>query len=305
MPYQCRLCGGTYCSSHRLPENHDCPGLDEWDDPGGVFDSGFDDSVNDGGRSGGGLAAKVPVDTGPGGVLGYFRGNVSFALLALMWLTFILQYAVAPVLDVPPYSQQWFNIFTINTTAPLAVWTWVTSVFSHGGFGHIVLNSIVLYFFGPVVEKRIGSAKLVGLFVVAGALAGLAQVGATLVTSPGVLGEPLAFTQNGSAVLGASGAIAALMGVLTVLNPNLRIYLYFVIPMPLWIATLLFAGYSIFVSTVGGGIGAGGVAQFAHLAGLGIGVLYGVKLKREGERAPNQLQLGGGPGGPGGPGRRR
>ncbi|NIB98738.1 rhomboid family intramembrane serine protease [Halobacterium sp. R2-5] len=305
MPYQCRLCGGTYCSSHRLPENHDCPGLDEWDDPGGVFDSGFDDSVNDGGRSGGGLAAKVPVDTGPGGVLGYFRGNVSFALLALMWLTFILQYAVAPVLDVPPYSQQWFNIFTINTTAPLAVWTWVTSVFSHGGFGHIVLNSIVLYFFGPVVEKRIGSAKLVGLFVVAGALAGLAQVGATLVTNPSVLGEPLAFTQNGSAVLGASGAIAALMGVLTVLNPNLRIYLYFVIPMPLWIATLLFAGYSIFVSTVGGGIGAGGVAQFAHLAGLGIGLLYGVKVKREGERAPNQLQLGGGPGGPGGPGRRR
>ena len=179
----------------------------------------------------------------------------------------------------------------------------MTSVFAHGGFGHIVLNSIVLYFFGPVVEKRIGSAKFVGLFVVAGALAGLAQVGASLVMNPSWYGQQL--TQfTGSAVLGASGAIAALMGVLTVLNPNLRIYLYFIIPMPLWLATLLFAGYSIFVSTVGGGIGAGGVAQFAHLAGLGIGLLYGVKLKREGERAPKQLQFGG-PGGPGGPGRRR
>ncbi|MCG1002403.1 MULTISPECIES: rhomboid family intramembrane serine protease [Halobacterium] len=304
MPYQCRLCGGTFCSKHRLPENHDCPGLDEWNDPGGVFDSGFDDSVTQSSESGG-LAAKVPFDTGPGGVLGYFRGNVSFALLAAMWLTFVVQYAVAPALGIAPNSAQWLNLFTINTTQPLAVWTWVTSVFSHGGFGHIVLNSIVLYFFGPVVEKRIGSAKFVGLFVVAGALAGLAQVGAALVMNPGWYGETLTrFT--GSAVLGASGAIAALMGVLTVLNPNLRIYLYFVIPMPLWLATLLFAGYSIFVSTVGGGIGGGGVAQFAHLAGLALGVLYGVKLKREGERAPKQLQFGGGgPGGPGGPGRRR
>ncbi|MXR22231.1 rhomboid family intramembrane serine protease, partial [Halobacterium bonnevillei] len=278
MPYQCRLCGGTYCSKHRLPENHDCPGLDDWNDPGGVFDSGFDDSVQDTGSNGDGLAARVPVDTGPGGVLAYFRGNVAFTLLALMWVTFLLQYLVAPALGIGPYTQEWFNLFTINTAEPLAVWTWVTSVFSHGGFGHIVLNSIVLYFFGPVVEKRIGSAKLVGLFVIAGALAGLAQVGAALIANPSWWGQSLT-TSTGSAVLGASGAIAALLGVLTVLNPNLRIYLYFVIPMPLWLATLLFAGYSIFASTVGG-IGAGGVAQFAHLAGLGIGLLYGAKLKR-------------------------
>jgi membrane associated rhomboid family serine protease len=303
MPYQCRLCGGTYCSKHRLPENHDCPGLDDWNDPGGVFDSGFDDSVQDTGSDSDGLTARVPVETGPGGALAYFRGNVAFTLLALMWVTFLLQYLVAPALGIGAYTQEWFNLFTINTAEPLAVWTWVTSVFSHGGFGHIVLNSIVLYFFGPVVEKRIGSAKLVGLFVIAGALAGLAQVGAALIANPSWWGQPLT-PATGSAVLGASGAIAALLGVLTVLNPNLRIYLYFVIPMPLWLATLLFAGYSIFASTVGG-IGAGGVAQFAHLAGLGIGLLYGAKLKREGERAPKRLQFGGGGGGRGGPGRRR
>ena len=97
----------------------------------------------------------------------------------------------------------------------------------------------------------------------------------------------------------ASGAIAAVLGVLTVLNPNLRIYLYFIIPMPLWVATALFAAYSILVSTVGG-IGFGNVAQLAHLAGLGIGLLYGLKLKREGERGPQQLQFGGGGRGPGG-----
>jgi predicted nucleic acid binding AN1-type Zn finger protein len=47
MPYQCRHCGGTFCAEHRLPENHGCPGLDDWGEPDRVFDSGFDDSVVD------------------------------------------------------------------------------------------------------------------------------------------------------------------------------------------------------------------------------------------------------------------
>ena len=307
MPYRCRLCGGTYCSNHRLPENHNCPGLDEWGDPNGVFDSGFDDSVDQQQQPGQSVVSRVAPDTSTGGVLGYFRGNMTFVFLALMWLTFIVEIAVAPLFGVQVGTQQWYNLFTLNTSNPEYVWTWVTSIFAHSpvNFTHILFNSIVLYFFGPVVEKRVGSRKFTALFLVAGALAGLAQVGATILTNPSVLGVPLAFTGgDGAAVLGASGAIAALMGVLTVLNPNLRIYLYFIIPMPLWIATALFAGYSILVSSAGG-IGAGGVAQFAHLAGLGIGLLYGVKVKREGTRAPQQLQFGGGGGGRGGPGRGR
>jgi len=314
MPYQCRLCGGTYCSDHRLPENHECPGLDNWGDPDGVFDSGFDDSVDDRGGSGrsgggGGVADTLSLDTGPGSTLGYFRGNLAFLFLAAMWATFVVQYAVAPLLGVPAGSQTWYNIFTVNTAHPEYAWTWLVSVFSHGGFTHIVFNSIVLYFFGPVVEDRIGSRKFAALFLAAGVLAGLAQVGASVAMNPDVLGMPLLGLPSQSAVLGASGAIAALLGVLTVLNPSLRIYLYFILPMPLWLATALFAAYSILVSGAGG-IGAGGVAQLAHLAGLGIGLAYGVKLKRDGTRAPQQLQFGGGgPGGPGGgmggPGRRR
>jgi len=308
MPYQCRLCGGTFCSEHRLPENHDCAGLESWNDPSGVFDSGFDDSVNASSES-----SVLGLDTGPGGVLAYFRGNATYVLLGVMWLLFLVQYVVAPyAFGIEQGTQAWVDLFTLNTTHPLYVWTWVTSVFAHGGLMHIVFNSIVLYFFGPVVERRIGSRKLVALFLAAGALAGLAQVGATLFQHPEVYGRQLLFVQdgqlfrltNGTAVLGASGAIAALLGVLTVLNPNLRILLYFVIPMPLWVATLLFAGYSVLMSSLGG-VGAGGVAQLAHLAGLAIGLLYGVKLKRDGERAPRELRFGGGGGGGGMGGRRR
>ncbi|MFP4531013.1 MAG: rhomboid family intramembrane serine protease, partial [Halodesulfurarchaeum sp.] len=153
-----------------------------------------------------------------------------------------------------------------------------------------LFNSIVLYFFGPLVERKVGSKNFALLFVGSGVVAGLAQV-------------LVAAAMGGAApVLGASGAIMALMGVLTVLNPNLRIYIYFILPMPLWVATALFAAYSVFMSSLGG-IGAGGVAQLAHLAGLGIGLLYGLYLKQRGTRAPEQLQIGGG--GPPGGGRRR
>ncbi|WP_435152981.1 rhomboid family intramembrane serine protease [Haladaptatus sp. DFWS20] len=279
MPYQCRMCGNTFCGDHRLPENHSCPGLNQWNDPKGVFDSGFDDSVNNQSRS-----RSFGVDTSTGGPLAYFRGNMTFVFLGLMWLTFLFQYGIVPFLiGIPAYSTEWLNIFTLNTAHPEYVWTWFTSIFAHGGFGHIAINSLVLYFFGPVVERRIGSEKFTALFLITGAISGLAQVWATILTEPGVLVP----------VLGASGAIAAIMGVLTVLNPNLRIYLYFIIPMPLWLATLGFAIYSAFTSVLGG-IGAGGVAQLAHLTGLGLGLLYGAKLKKEGERAPQQLEFGGG-----------
>ncbi|WP_132057443.1 rhomboid family intramembrane serine protease [Halorussus amylolyticus] len=286
MPYKCRRCGGTYCSAHRLPESHNCPGLNEWNDPEGVFDSGFDDSVNDGGRSSG-ITDRIGINTGAGGPLGYFRGNMTFVFLGLMWITFALQWVV---LLVAPGLHEF--LFVLRSDQITHVWTWFTSIFSHSptSFFHILFNSIVLYFFGPVVERRIGSKKFAALFLIAGAAAGLAQVGVAL-----LMGES-------SGVLGASGAAAAVMGVLTVLNPKLTIYIYFIIPMPLWLATTLFVGYSAFVSAAGG-IGAGGVAQLAHLAGVAIGLAYGEKLRRDGERAPQQLQLGGGPGGPGrGPG---
>ncbi len=293
MPYQCRGCGGTFCSDHRLPENHDCPGLDQWNDPGGVFDSGFDASASGTGRAGRtpsgsrSLLSRLGFSTGPGGIGGYFRRNMTYVFLAIIWLVYPLEFLVL-IFGGPELFRATFALSSDNLTY---VWTWVTSIFAHstGGFMHILFNSIVLYFFGPIVERKVGSKNFAILFLGSGVVAGLAQVLVTVAVGGGY-----------TSVLGASGAIMALMGVLTVLNPNLRIYIYFILPMPLWVATALFAGYSVLVSTAGG-IGAGGVAQLAHLAGLGIGLVYGFYLKQTGARAPKQLQIGGG----GPPGKRR
>lgn len=288
LPYQCRYCGGTFCSSHRLPENHKCPGLDNWGDPGGVFDSGFDDAVVSSTRKDRtAVSGWVRNLTGTGGPLAYFRGNLSYLFLVLIWITFVIQIIT---LQISPRLHT--SLFVLTTDNPLYVWTWILSVFSHGGLGHIVINSIVLYFFGPLVERRVSPLAFLSLFLVAGVAAGLSQIGTAI-----ILGEQ-------SGVVGASGAIMAVMGVLTVLNPNLRVYLFFILPMPLWLLTIGFAAYSVFIA-VGAGIGAGQVAHLAHLAGLAIGLVYGDRLRRQGQRLPERLQLG--PGGPGGGmgGRRR
>lgn len=286
LPYRCAYCGGTHCGEHRLPENHDCAGLENWNDPGGVFDSGFDASIGEESQPGpDGMIDRLGIDTGPGGALAYLRGNMTFVFLAVMWIVFFLQQVVLTVAGPGVHA----SVFELQSAELLAVWTWFTSIFAHGSFLHILFNSIVLYFFGPIVERKVGSRIFTALFLGAGVAAGLSQVSAGL-----ALGET-------SAVVGASGAILAIMGVLTVLNPNLRVLLFFMIPMPLWILTLGFAAFSVFVM-VGAGIGAGNIAHLAHLIGLVIGLVYGEQLRRAGETAPQQIHLGGG--GPP-PGRRR
>jgi membrane associated rhomboid family serine protease len=297
MPYNCGNCGGTYCSDHRLPENHSCPGLDQWNDPDGVFDSGFDDSVAGRGDSGG-LGSTLGVDTGAGGPLGYFRGNMAYVFLGVSVVVFALQYIIAPlVIEMPtggqrPASTTWGQIFTLTTEHPEYVWTWVVSIFAHGGITHLLFNGIALYFFGPIVERQVGSKKFTALFFASGIAAGLGQVGLALAT-----GEQ-------AAVLGASGAIMAIMGVLSITAPDLKVLLFFVIPMSVRTLTILVAVFSLFFVASGGILS--GVAHFAHLVGLFIGLGYGNRIKHEVGRGPRQLNLGPGRGGggPGGPGRR-
>ncbi|MFT4891110.1 MAG: membrane associated rhomboid family serine protease [Halobacteriales archaeon] len=300
MPYQCRHCGGQFCAEHRLPENHDCPGMNEWNDPDRVFDSGFDDSVDHPGRQSSGVLDRLGINTGRTGLLGYFRGNMTYLFLALMWLTFLAQQVMLNFyVEISPQNivltpQRWElykTIFTLRASHVEYVWTWVTSIFAHGGFGHIVGNSIVIFFFGRLVEDYVGSRDYTLLFLGSGMLAGLGQVAVMHLT-----GANLSIP-----ILGASGAGLAIMGILTVLNPNLRVYLYFLLPIPIWVIT----GFYAIVSVLGViGPVAGGVANGAHLAGLAIGLWYGQRVKDR-LQVPSQFQFGGGPGGPGGPGGRR
>lgn len=283
MPYTCNYCGEAFCSEHRLPENHSCEGLSSYES--GVRESG---RIYGGPSTSRGSSSSSSLSLS----LGRFRGNVTYLLLVVMVVVQILQFLVLTAFGPDAHNA----LFTLRPDYLLYVWTWVTSVFSHStqALVHILFNGIILFFFGSVLERKIGSKRFLGMFVVAGVVAGLAQATSTL-----ALGGP-----GDVPILGASGAILAVMGALTVLRPNLTVYLWFFLPMPLWFLTIAFAAYDVLFFAVGGA-GAGGIARVAHLSGLAIGLAYGYHLKKQGVSMRGQIQLGGGgPGGPGGPGGR-
>ena len=310
LPYQCNRCGQTFCAEHRLPENHDCPGLGEWDDPGGVFDSGFDESV-EGGAAGGTADARgadsgvidrvkrrIDRETGTGGLVSYFRNNATYALLLAMWVTFVAQW-IALFVGGPSLHN---TLFVLQSESIANVWTWVTSVFSHapGQLFHIIGNSIVILFFGPLVERAVGSRRFVGFFFISGIAAGLGHV-------------LFAIALGGSTgVLGASGAGFAILGVLTVWRPNMQVLLFFVIPMKIkyltWGIAVISAVLVVQSVQAGGAGSAGNIAHLAHLIGFAIGLAFGKRneglARSAGGMGGVSMGGAGGPRGPGGPGGR-
>ena len=147
------------------------------------------------------------------------------------------------------------------------IWTFVTSMFMHAGFGHLFVNMISLMFIGGFVEKLIGKKRFIGLYFVGGLFAGLFFVGIAAISG---------IDLNVYAV-GASGAIFALGGLLAVLTPRLPVLVFFIIPMPMWIA-MVFLMVVLWVLSLGLGLPIGNVA---HLGGLIVGVGYGFYLKRK------------------------
>ena len=288
LPYNCRYCGGQFCSTHRLPENHDCSGLDRIGRDQGIFDSGFDTQL--GQDKDEGILEKIGVDTSRGGPLAYFRGNITYVFLLLMWITLILQWIALTIGGEELHNQ----LFVLSAEHPEQVWTWVTSIFAHSPFQifHIIFNSIVIFFFGPLVERIVGSRRFAILFIISGIIAGLSQIAFDVFE--GVPAET-------AGVLGASGAALAILGVLTIFNPNLRVYLFGIMPMSIWILTGAIAVISLALVAIGEP-SLGGIAHMAHLAGLLVGLAYGAyESRRIKRRPPSQFHLGGRPP----PGRRR
>jgi len=134
-----------------------------------------------------------------------------------------------------------------------AYWQIFTYMFVHGSPGHILLNMIVLFIFGVPLERRLGSYEFLLYYLVAGIGAGLVSL-----------------TMNAS-VVGASGAIFALLLAFATLFPDSRIFVFGILPLRAPVAVLVFAGLELFFQLSGT---RGGIAHLTHLAGLLFGYLY-------------------------------
>jgi membrane associated rhomboid family serine protease len=199
---------------------------------------------------------------------------VTIGLIAANILVFFYQLALPPV-----GLEQ-----LVGTYAVIPAWFWWPSVFTsqflHSGWMHILWNMVYLWIFGDNVEDRLGHGRYLVFYLGAGAVAALLQT----------LFNPL----SGVPMLGASGAIAAVMGAYFVLYPQSRVLtaiflvLFFdLVEIPaifflgIWFLLQLVNGIgSIGISSAAGG----GTAFWAHIGGFVVGVSVGAVLRRRDRR---------------------
>jgi membrane associated rhomboid family serine protease len=161
-----------------------------------------------------------------------------------------------------------------HVSAPFSL---ITSLFTHGGFIHLISNMLFLWVFGRNVEDDFGHIGFLAFYLVTGVLASMAFV--------------LAFPASKIPLVGASGAIAGLLGAYFLRFPLSKIYCLFIfiifvriIPLPAFI--LLGIWFMIqFLSCVSdcvvGAAGQGGVAFLSHITGFVAGIVWTLMILRK------------------------
>lgn len=156
----------------------------------------------------------------------------------------------------------WVDFAIIPRFAFYEPWTFVTSMFLHGGFAHLIFNMIALLWFGSYLEHLIGRRYFFTLYVTSGVV--------------GNLGYVLTAFNPFMPAVGASGAVYGVIGALTAIRPWTLVLIGGFMPMPLVLAAALWAlmdFLGLFVPS--------GIAHGAHLGGLVFGLAYGLYVKRE------------------------
>ncbi|MBI4510490.1 MAG: rhomboid family intramembrane serine protease [Deltaproteobacteria bacterium] len=158
--------------------------------------------------------------------------------------------------------------------------TLVTSMFLHGGWGHLLGNMLYLWVFGDNVEDRLGRGRFIMFYVLTGIFAALVQVAVNPAST--------------IPTVGASGAISGVLGAYLVLFPRKRVKVLFVwvilevpavVVIGMWALTQFVSGLGTL--SVNHAQETGGVAYMAHVGGFVAGVIGAVLLggrPRKGQR---------------------
>ena len=174
--------------------------------------------------------------------------------------------AILIIINVVVFILQ--NIFTklpyILSMVPIYIrikhWYWqvFTYMFSHVDFWHLFSNMLGLFIFGRLVERSVGSREFLLYYLLTGTLAGAASYFMYLFSGSLFTG-----------VLGASGALYAVMLLFAVLFPTAVVYVFGIIPMRAPLLVILY----FFIDFLGQ-FRADGTAHLVHLSGLFFGFLY-------------------------------
>lgn len=181
--------------------------------------------------------------------------NLTVALIAVNVLVFILTYASRSAF----YHLSLIPAWVIREGY---LWQLLSYMFVHGSIWHILLNMLVLFLFGMPVERTLGSIEFMAYYLVCGVGAGVATLLINWYAAPRMAMVP---------VVGASGAVYALLLAYAALFPDSTIFVFGILPVRAPVAVLIFAAISIVSQVIGAGPG---IAHLTHLAGIVFGILY-------------------------------
>jgi membrane associated rhomboid family serine protease len=162
--------------------------------------------------------------------------------------------------------------------------SWLTSMFMHGSWSHILGNMLFLAIFGKNVEDAFGRVRYLVFYLAGGFAATMTQTAVTLLLGTASAGR----VPN----LGASGAIAAVLGAFFILYPTARIRtlaLVFVVQIPAWVYLGGWFVYQLVEGNAGltsSSANGGGTAFFAHIGGFAFGALVTLILLNAGRIVP-------------------
>jgi membrane associated rhomboid family serine protease len=144
--------------------------------------------------------------------------------------------------------------------------TLITSQFLHGGLVHILFNLLFLWVFGDNIEAKLGFIRFIIFYLVCGILSGIIQV--------------ITFPNTAMPLIGASGAIAGVMGAYFLRFPRARVHTLlfaFIFIRVVRIPAIVFLGIWLIFQILAGaptlGADEGGVAYFAHIGGFFCGMI--------------------------------
>ena len=179
--------------------------------------------------------------------------NAAFAIIAVNVVIFLINMAM-------PSSRAYLALNPVLFVGRRFYWQIVTYMFSHAGFSHILFNMLALFFFGVQLERKMGSSEFLLFYFISGVGAGAFSL--------------LVYWFTGAYqvwLLGASGAVFAVLLAFATYFPDSRIYIMGIFPIK---ATHLVMAYTAIELLSQIFSMRSGVAHLTHLAGFGFAFLY-------------------------------
>ena len=200
-------------------------------------------------------------------------------ILIINIVFYVLAYWITPMFALGGHTDWFLNFNALHPigTKGFFVYQFLTYMFMHGGWWHLFFNMWSLMIFGNAVEQQVGTRRFVFYYLMCG-------VGSAMINQLCTFLDIIPLAQ----LVGASGAIYGVMAAAAFFFPNAQL---FIIPIPFPIKLKYLVGFYTLVEMYMGITSVDGVAHFAHLGGIIVGIIilliWKTQEKRQARRGNN------------------